>query len=100
MTEQQQAADTVDYPRTYGLRVYHRGTTSLRRVPLRNADPLNLPHWPVLQLRIEGEETIGLADVELLAAAVGHRPCSLEKSEATFPLRFVIPSPQGLPALA
>ena len=37
-----------------------------RRPPVLNEDLINLPNWLVLQLRIEGEDAIRLADVELL----------------------------------
>jgi trehalose/maltose hydrolase-like predicted phosphorylase len=35
-------------------------------VPVRNEDLVNLPNWLVLKLRIEGEDPVRLADVELL----------------------------------
>ena len=33
---------------------------------MRNEDLVNLPNWLVLKLRIEGEDAIRLADVEVL----------------------------------
>ena len=33
--------------------------------PVLNEDLVNLPNWLVLKLRIEGEEPIGLGNVEL-----------------------------------
>ena len=41
-------------------------TTILGGLPVLNEDLVNLPNWLVLQLRIEGEDAIRLADVELL----------------------------------
>ncbi len=59
-------ADSVHYPGTYGHGVYNRETTILGGVPVLNEDLVNLPNWLVLKLRIEGEDAIRLADVELL----------------------------------
>ncbi len=59
-------ADGVHYPGTYAHGVYNRETTVLGGVPVRNEDLVNLPNWLVLKLRIEGEDAIRLADVELL----------------------------------
>jgi len=59
-------ADDVHYPGTYAHGVYNRETTILGGVPVGNEDLVNLPNWLVLKLRIEGEDAIGLADVELL----------------------------------
>ena len=59
-------ADGVHYPGTYGHGIYNRETTILGGVPVLNEDLVNLPNWLVLKLRIEGEEAIRLADVELL----------------------------------
>jgi trehalose/maltose hydrolase-like predicted phosphorylase len=59
-------ADGVHYPGTYGHGVYNRETTILGGVPVLNEDLVNLPNWLVLKLRIEGEDPIRLADVELL----------------------------------
>jgi trehalose/maltose hydrolase-like predicted phosphorylase len=60
-------ADGVHYPGTYAHGVYNRETTILGGLPVLNEDLVNLPNWLVLQLRIEGEDAIGLADVELLS---------------------------------
>ena len=60
-------ADGVHYPGTYIHAVYNRETTILGGLPVLNEDLVNLPNWLVLKLRIEGEDAIRLADVELLA---------------------------------
>jgi trehalose/maltose hydrolase-like predicted phosphorylase len=60
-------ADGVHYPGTYGHGVYNRETTILGGLPVLNEDLVNLPNWLVLKLRIEGQEAIRLADVDLLA---------------------------------
>jgi trehalose/maltose hydrolase-like predicted phosphorylase len=59
-------ADGVHYPGTYAHGVYNRETTILGGLPVLNEDLVNLPNWLVLKLRIEGEDAIRLADVELL----------------------------------
>jgi trehalose/maltose hydrolase-like predicted phosphorylase len=59
-------ADGVHYPGTYAHGGYNRETTILGGLPVLNEDLVNLPNWLVLQLRIEGEDAIRLADVELL----------------------------------
>ncbi|MBV9001473.1 MAG: glycoside hydrolase family 65 protein, partial [Solirubrobacterales bacterium] len=59
-------ADGVHYPGTYAHGVYNRETTILGGVPVLNEDLVNLPNWLVLKLRIEGEDAVRLADVELL----------------------------------
>ncbi len=59
-------ADGVHYPGTYAHGVYNRETTILGGLPVLNEDLVNLPNWLVLKLRIEGEEAVRLADVELL----------------------------------
>jgi trehalose/maltose hydrolase-like predicted phosphorylase len=59
-------ADGVHYPGTYAHGGYNRETTILGGLPVLNEDLVNLPNWLVLQLRIEGEEAVRLADVELL----------------------------------
>jgi trehalose/maltose hydrolase-like predicted phosphorylase len=56
----------VHYPGTYAHGVYNRETTILGGLPVLNEDLVNLPNWLVLKLRIEGEDAITLADVELL----------------------------------
>ena len=59
-------ADGVHYPGTYVHGGYNRETTILGGLPVLNEDLVNLPNWLALQLRIEGEDAIRLADVELL----------------------------------
>src|ERR1035441_6915438 len=65
-TAEWEDADGVHYPGTYGHGVYNRETTILGGVPVLYEDLVNLPNWLVLKLRIEGEDPIRLADVELL----------------------------------
>src|SRR5690349_8082589 len=65
-TAEWQDADGVHYPGTYAHGVYNRETTILGGVPVLNEDLVNLPNWLVLKLRIEGDDAIRLADVELL----------------------------------
>ena len=60
-------ADEVHYPGTYAHGVYNRRTTILGGHPVPNEDLVNLPNGSSLQLRIEGEDPIRLANVELLA---------------------------------
>jgi trehalose/maltose hydrolase-like predicted phosphorylase len=60
-------ADGVHYPGTYAHGGYNRETTILGGLPVLNEDLVNLPNWLVLQLRIEGEDVIRLADVELVS---------------------------------
>jgi trehalose/maltose hydrolase-like predicted phosphorylase len=60
-------ADDVHYPGTYAHGGYNRETTLMGGRPVLNEDLVNLPNWLVLKLRIEGEEPIGLANVELLS---------------------------------
>src|SRR4051812_5097363 len=60
-------ADGVHYPGTYVHGVYNRETTILGGLPVLNEDLVNLPNWLVLKLRIEGEDAVRLADVEVLA---------------------------------
>jgi trehalose/maltose hydrolase-like predicted phosphorylase len=60
-------ADGVHYPGTYAHGIYNRETTILGGLPVLNEDLVNLPNWLVLKLRIEGEDAVKLADVELLA---------------------------------
>jgi trehalose/maltose hydrolase-like predicted phosphorylase len=59
-------ADGVHYPGTYVHGGYNRETTILGGLPVLNEDLVNLPNWLVLQLRIEGEDAVRLADVDLL----------------------------------
>jgi trehalose/maltose hydrolase-like predicted phosphorylase len=61
-----QDADAVHYPGTYMHGVYDRATTMIGGQPVVNEDLVNLPNWLMLKLRIEGEEAIDLAAVELL----------------------------------
>src|SRR5215469_11948137 len=65
-TAEWEDADGVHYPGTYAHGGYNRETTILSGLPVLNEDLVNLPNWLVLQLRIEGEDAIRLADVELL----------------------------------
>jgi trehalose/maltose hydrolase-like predicted phosphorylase len=60
-------ADSVHYPGTYTHGGYNRETTILGGLPVLNEDLVNLPNWLVLKLRIEGEDVIRLADVELVS---------------------------------
>jgi trehalose/maltose hydrolase-like predicted phosphorylase len=60
-------ADGVHYPGTYVHGVYNRETTILAGRPIVNEDLVNLPNWLVLKLMIEGEEPIGLDNVEVLS---------------------------------
>jgi trehalose/maltose hydrolase-like predicted phosphorylase len=59
-------ADGVHYPGTYVHGGYNRETTIMGGLPVLNEDLVNLPNWLVLQLRIEGEDAIRLAEVDLL----------------------------------
>ena len=59
-------ADGVHYPGTYVHGGYNRETAILGGRPVLNEDLVNLPNWLVLKLRIEGEDAVRLADVELL----------------------------------
>jgi trehalose/maltose hydrolase-like predicted phosphorylase len=60
-------AHGMHYPGTYAHGAYNRETTVMGGRPVLNEDLVNLPNWLVLKLRIEGDEAIGLADVELLS---------------------------------
>jgi len=60
-------ADEVHYPGTYAHGVYNRGSTILAGDPVPNEDIVNLPDCSSLALRVEGEEPIRLANVELLS---------------------------------
>ncbi len=59
-------AHGAHYPGTYAHGAYNRETTVMGGRPVLNEDLVNLPNWLVLKLRIEGDEAIGLEDVELL----------------------------------
>ncbi len=65
-TAEWEDADGVHYPGTYAHGVYNRETTILGGLPVLNEDLVNLPNWLVVKMRIEGEDAIRLADVELL----------------------------------
>jgi len=60
-------ADGVSYPGTYTHGGYNRETTIMAGVPVLNEDLVNLPNWLLLALRIEGEEAIGVNNVEILS---------------------------------
>ncbi|HSL01379.1 MAG TPA: glycosyl hydrolase family 65 protein [Rubrobacteraceae bacterium] len=60
-------ADNVHYPGTYTHGGYNRETTIMAGVPVLNEDLVNLPNWLLLRFRIEGEETVGMNNVELLS---------------------------------
>jgi alpha,alpha-trehalase len=60
-------ANDVHYPGTYAHGGYNRETTIMGGMPVPNEDLVNLPNWLVLKLRIEGEEVLRLATVELLS---------------------------------
>ena len=62
-----QDAGDGHYPGTYAHGGYNRETTLMGGRPVLNEDLVNLPNWLVLKLRIEGEEPIGLGNVELLS---------------------------------
>jgi trehalose/maltose hydrolase-like predicted phosphorylase len=57
----------VHYPGTYAHGVYNRQTTIMGAHPVPNEDLVNLPNCLSLKLRIEGEEPVRLASVELLS---------------------------------
>ena len=57
----------VSYPGTYTHGGYNRETTIMAGVPVLNEDLVNLPNWLLLELRIEGEEAVGLNNIELLS---------------------------------
>ena len=61
-----ESANGVHYPGTYVHGGYNRETTILSGLPVLNEDLVNLPNWLVLQLKIDGEDALRLADVELL----------------------------------
>src|SRR5215217_2652502 len=60
-------ADRVSYPGTYTHGGFNRETTIMAGVPVLNEDLVNLPNWLLLELRIEGEEAIGMDNTELLS---------------------------------
>ena len=59
-------AGGAHYPGTYAHGGYNRETTVMGERPVLNEDLVNLPNWLVLKLRIEGDDAIGLDNVELL----------------------------------
>jgi hypothetical protein len=61
-----ESANGVHYPGTYVHGGCNRETTILSGLPVLNEDLVNLPNCLVLQLRIDGEDVLRLADVELL----------------------------------
>ncbi|HEX5299819.1 MAG TPA: glycosyl hydrolase family 65 protein [Streptosporangiaceae bacterium] len=65
-TAEWEDADGVHYPGTYAHGAYNRETTILGGLPVLNEDLVNLPNWLVLELRIEGEDVVRLAEIELL----------------------------------
>ena len=65
--EWEDAGRRSHYPGTYAHGVYNRETTIMGGHPVPNEDLVNLPNWLVLKLRIEGEEPLRLANVELLS---------------------------------
>jgi trehalose/maltose hydrolase-like predicted phosphorylase len=60
-------ADGVSYPGTYTHGGFNRETTIMAGVPVLNEDLVNLPNWLLLEFRIEGEEAIGVNNVEILS---------------------------------
>jgi trehalose/maltose hydrolase-like predicted phosphorylase len=60
-------ADEVHYPGTYMHGGFNRETTIMAGVPVLNEDLVNLPNWLLLALRIEGEEAVGMDNVEVLS---------------------------------
>ena len=60
-------ADRVSYPGTYTHGGFNRETTIMAGVPVLNEDLVNLPNWLLLRFRIEGEEAVGMSNVELLS---------------------------------
>ena len=66
-TAEWEDAGTVHYPGTYAHGCFNRETTIFGGRPVLNEDLVNLPNWLVLKLRIEGDEAIGLDNVELLS---------------------------------
>ncbi|MFP5362015.1 MAG: glycoside hydrolase family 65 protein [Thermoleophilia bacterium] len=65
-TAEWEDADEVHYPGTYAHGLYNRETTIMGGRPVLNEDLVNLPNWLVLKLKIEDEDAIRLANVELL----------------------------------
>jgi trehalose/maltose hydrolase-like predicted phosphorylase len=63
--EWEEAGD-VHYPGTYAHDVYNRSTTIMGGRPVPNEDLVALPNWLLLALRIDGDEPLRLANIELL----------------------------------
>jgi alpha,alpha-trehalase len=59
--------DDVHYPGAYAHGVYNRETTIMSGHPVLNEDLVNLPNCFSLELIVDGEEPLRLADVELLS---------------------------------
>jgi trehalose/maltose hydrolase-like predicted phosphorylase len=59
--------DDVHYPGTYAHGVYNRETTIMSGRPILNEDLVNLPNCFSLELLMDGEEPLRLANVELLS---------------------------------
>jgi trehalose/maltose hydrolase-like predicted phosphorylase len=57
----------VSYPGTYMHGGFNRETTIMGGVPVLNEVLVNLPKWHLLELRIEGEDAIGMENIELLS---------------------------------
>jgi trehalose/maltose hydrolase-like predicted phosphorylase len=62
-----EARDDVHYPGTYAHGVYNRETTIMSGHPVLNEDLVNLPNCFSLELIVDGEEPLRLANVELLS---------------------------------
>ena len=62
----------VQYPGTYAHGVYNRETTIVGGRPVPNEDLVALPNWLLLQARVDGEELLRLADVEVLEYSHGY----------------------------
>ena len=76
----------VHYAGTYAHGVYNRETTILGGHPVPNEDLVNLPDGSSLALRIEGEDPIRLATVELLRL-----PALLRRSSCAADPRSALP---------
>lgn len=59
-------ADDEHYPGTYCHGGYNRETTILGGRPVLNEDLVNLPNWLVMKMRIDGDDAVRLAGVEIL----------------------------------
>jgi glycosyl hydrolase family 65 len=77
----------VSYPGTYAHGGFNRETTIMAGVPVLNEDLVNLPNWLLLELRIEGEEALGMDNVEVLSyrheASGLPSPTSIPREAAT-----------------